>query len=78
MQVLSSGELRAAMGSAQIIAAIADIELPRGEWTDLMSLLMKNAQVDNVNLKKAALQTIGYICETIVRFLLLFDDGSQL
>ena len=56
------------MGSAQIIAAIADIELPRNEWNDLMPLLMKNAQVENVNLKKSALQTIGYICETIVSY----------
>jgi importin subunit beta-1 len=56
------------MGAAQIIAAVADIELPRNEWPDLMSILMKNAQMENVNMKKAALSTIGFICESIVRF----------
>ena len=50
--------------AAQLVAAIATIELPRGEWSDLTVLLVGMTSPDQQSsFKKAALTTIGYICE---------------
>jgi importin subunit beta-1 len=50
---------------ASLIAAIASIEIPRGEWTDLISNLCTNAGNENLEIRLASLQTIGYICEEL-------------
>lgn len=54
------------------MAAIAAVELPQGQWPELIEILLGfvNNQ-PNTNLKVATLQTIGFICETIVCFILL-------
>lgn len=58
--------------AAQTIAAIAAVELPHGQWQDVIEILLGfvNTQTDN-NLRGATLQAIGFICETIVRFFCL-------
>ncbi|AET40540.1 karyopherin beta Ecym_6149 [Eremothecium cymbalariae DBVPG len=57
-------QARVANAAAQLIAAIADIELPREEWPDLMKLLVENtAQNQPENVKRASLLVLGYICE---------------
>ena len=68
---LGSPNLKAGGVSAQVIAAIAAIELPTNHWPELIEVLLGfvNNQ-DNTNLKIATLQAIGFICETIVRILL--------
>jgi importin subunit beta-1 len=48
-----------------VCSSIAEIELPRNEWPDLMHALMLSVSSPNVNLKMASLKTIGYICESI-------------
>ncbi|VEU21294.1 DEKNAAC102498 [Brettanomyces naardenensis] len=56
---------RVANQAAQLVAAIADIELPRDEWPQLMHVIVDNTKTDRpVNVKRASLLTIGYICET--------------
>jgi importin subunit beta-1 len=65
LEALVSPHDRVANSAAQLIAAIADIELPRNEWPDLTRVLVNNTsseQPDNV--KRASLLAIGYICET--------------
>ncbi|KAK9461838.1 armadillo-type protein [Lipomyces oligophaga] len=65
LQALISSDDRVANAAAQLVAAIADIELPRMEWPTLMHVLVQNTSEDRpVNVKRASLQTIGYICET--------------
>lgn len=55
----------ASRSAAQLVAAIADIELPRNEWPDLIPFMMENTKPDRPDhVKKASLLTIGYICET--------------
>ena len=68
---LGSPNLKAGSVSAQVIAAIAAVELPTNHWPELIEVLLGfvNNQ-DNTNLKIATLQAIGFICETIVRILL--------
>ncbi|QLG70915.1 hypothetical protein HG535_0A08610 [Zygotorulaspora mrakii] len=61
----ANDEPRVANASAQLIAAIANIELPRGEWLDLMKIMVDYttpSQPENV--KRASLLALGYICES--------------
>ncbi len=53
--------------AAQIIQCIAYVELPRGEWSDLMTVLLRNLadKSSSVLLRKATLEAIGFICEEI-------------
>lgn len=65
LQALLSADDRVANAAAQLVAAIADIELPRDEWPDLMLVLVENTKENQpVNVKRASLLAIGYICET--------------
>lgn len=62
---LLSPEARVANASAQLIAAIADIELHRGEWPELMKIMVDNtASTQPENVKRASLLALGYICES--------------
>jgi importin subunit beta-1 len=64
LHTLSSPGLSAA-SAAQLIAAIAAIELPRKQWPNLMDTLVKNVQnATQSSLKQSSLTTIGFICET--------------
>lgn len=53
--------------AAQAVAAIAAVELPHGQWLDVIEILLGfvNNQTNN-SLRVATLQAIGFICETIV------------
>lgn len=52
---------------AQVVQAIAIVELPHNQWPDLIEILLSFMNQDNVNLRVATLQAIGFICESIVR-----------
>ncbi|KAK9480637.1 armadillo-type protein [Lipomyces japonicus] len=65
LKSLLSSDDRVANSAAQLVAAIADIDLPRNEWPDLMRVLVDNTKEEQpVNVKRASLLAIGYICET--------------
>lgn len=65
LKCLLTTDDRVANSAAQLIAAIADIELPRGDWPELMSIMVENTKESQpVNVKRASLLTIGYICES--------------
>ncbi len=50
----------------RVIAAIAAIELPVGLWNELISqLLGAMGDASNMRLRQAALQAIGFTCESI-------------
>ncbi|KAF7320805.1 Importin N-terminal domain-containing protein [Mycena chlorophos] len=63
---LGSTSTKAGSFAAQVTAAIAAVELPHGQWGDLIEILLGfvNNQT-NVNLRIATLQAIGFICESI-------------
>lgn len=50
---------------ANIISAIASIEIPRGEWDGLIPNLCMNAEHTMYNVRLASLTTLGYICEEL-------------
>ncbi|KAL3481982.1 armadillo-type protein [Aspergillus californicus] len=64
LKTLGSKDGRAGQSAAQFIVSIAAIELPRGEWTDLMQILVNNVGTGSDQLKQASLVTIGFICES--------------
>ena len=68
MTTLGSAQSKAGSVAAQVVSAIASVELPTGQWPEVIELLLRFAQSadNNVNLKVATFQAIGYICETIV------------
>jgi importin subunit beta-1 len=61
---LSSASSKAGQSTAQLVTAIAAIELPRNEWPELMGVLVQNVASGSDHLKQASLTTIGFICET--------------
>ncbi|CAG8614080.1 2754_t:CDS:10, partial [Ambispora leptoticha] len=64
---LSSADSRASSTAAQVVAAIAAIELPQGQWPDLIKNMLESIQnTDNSQLKQATLTAIGFVCESIV------------
>lgn len=66
LNTLAASDRGARNVTGQIIAAIAMIELPHNAWPDLIDQLMSFSSQPNAQLKQATLQTIGYICESIV------------
>lgn len=64
LQTLSSTNSQAGQAAAQVIASIAGIELPRGQWADLMNILVTNVSEGQPHQKQASLTTIGFICES--------------
>jgi len=64
LQTLSSNNAQAGQATAQVIASIAGIELPRNQWPDLMHVLVRNVSEGSAHQKQASLTTIGFICES--------------
>ncbi|KAK3331040.1 armadillo-type protein [Apodospora peruviana] len=64
VETLSSSNAQAGQAAAQVIASIAIIELPRNQWPDLMSALVRSVSDGTAHQKQASLTTIGFICES--------------
>lgn len=64
LKTLSSNDSRAGHASAQFIASIAAIEIPRNIWPELMQTLVNNVGEGADHQKQASLTTIGFICDT--------------
>lgn len=66
LQTLTTQLTPVATQAAQVIAAIAAIEIPLGKWPDLLTqLLAASSDEQNAKLRQAALQTIGFVCENL-------------
>ncbi|KAM7208929.1 putative importin subunit beta-1 [Naviculisporaceae sp. PSN 640] len=64
LQTLSSNNAQAGQATAQVVASIAIIELPRNQWPDLMHALVSGVSDGTPHQKQASLTTIGFICES--------------
>ncbi|KAF9983708.1 karyopherin beta [Mortierella antarctica] len=79
LTTLGTAELRAGVVTAQVVAAIAAIELPLGQWEDVIRLMLHSLQTtENTNLKQCTLQAIGFVCESIDRDVLTAQANSIL
>lgn len=55
--------------AAQCVASVACVELPRGLWPEVISMLMTNvSDQSSESLKESSLEAIGYICQDIVGY----------
>ena len=63
---LASSSTKIGTVAAQFVSAIASVELPNGQWMDVVGLLLGFvSDPSNVNLRVATLQAIGFICESL-------------
>ncbi|KAG0793841.1 hypothetical protein G6F62_008345 [Rhizopus arrhizus] len=65
LQSLASPKKSVGNISGQVVAAIAEIELPLGGWPDLINTMLENIQTNNAVLKQSTLQAVGFVCEAI-------------
>uniref|UniRef100_A0A7S4KR14 Importin N-terminal domain-containing protein n=1 Tax=Paramoeba aestuarina TaxID=180227 RepID=A0A7S4KR14_9EUKA len=66
VRTLGSPQMPAAEAVAPVIARIAQIELPKQQWPELINGLLQNISGQNEpSLKVYSLKTLGYICEDI-------------
>ncbi|EIW76776.1 karyopherin Kap95 [Coniophora puteana RWD-64-598 SS2] len=66
LSTLGSTQTRAGSVAAQVVSAIATVELPHDHWPELIEMLLGFVNNSNdANLKIATLQAIGFICEGI-------------
>jgi hypothetical protein len=65
---LHSEQVKAGAVAAQSVSAIATVELPQGQWPDLIEILLRFVNTGtSVPLRQSTLSAIGYICESLVR-----------
>ena len=62
---LNSPEKPVRNAVANLIAAIASIELPRKEWDDLLPSLTATSGHEDPHVRLTALTSLGYICEEV-------------
>ena len=62
-QLVSDNEL-VLKSAGQLIAVIFTIEYPDNAWPDLLDNLAQNTNNNNLNIVKASIYTIQYICES--------------
>lgn len=55
--------VRKQIGSA--IASIAAIEIPQGQWQELIVSLSNNCANEELQIKQAAIETLGFVCEEL-------------
>lgn len=52
--------------TASGIAAICSLELPLKLWPQIIPILVNNSSHNDIEIKKASLLTLGFICEEMV------------
>lgn len=65
LETLASPSSQVRSQVASLVAAIASIEIPRGEWGGLIPSLCQNSAHQNLEIRMASLQTLGYLCEEL-------------
>ncbi|EIN05909.1 ARM repeat-containing protein [Punctularia strigosozonata HHB-11173 SS5] len=76
---LASPQQRAGTVAAQFVAAIAAVELPHGQWPELIDILLGFVNdATNVNLRIATLEAIGFVCEQVKPEILTHQSNSIL
>lgn len=66
LMTLASTEHDVRYTAASIVGNLARIELPHGEWPDLLESLVNSATNGDADIQEAALTALGYICEETV------------
>lgn len=67
LNTLSSPQDGPRAAASQLISKIAFIEVSRNQWPELIPTLLANVQGTNDVVKQSSLETLGYLCEELVR-----------
>ena len=80
LNALASKEQRVGSTVAQVVSAMAQIELPREQWPELIPALLSNMTRPDTsdNLRKSTLEALGFICEEIDPHLLTYRSNEIL
>jgi len=60
---LISKDILIKKAAADLIATIFSIDIRENQWADLLTNLSQNTQHSNLEIKKAAIMTLGEICD---------------
>lgn len=60
---MGSNNADAWRGAAMCVSSIATLEIPWGEWDDIIDTLSTNIDHTEYNVRHASLETLGFICE---------------
>ncbi|OZJ04304.1 hypothetical protein BZG36_03160 [Bifiguratus adelaidae] len=63
LSTLNSQQPKASNATGQVIAAIAEVEIPERQWPELIATLFENMKNESVHLRQSTLQALGWICE---------------
>ncbi|EPY37424.1 importin subunit beta-1 [Angomonas deanei] len=63
LTTLGSPNVQVRSAAANLIGSLSRIELPAGEWNDLIDILVRAAEAGEAQYQQAALTALGYICE---------------
>ncbi len=74
LQTLVTPDLMARRATADVIASICGIELPRKQWGNIIHILVAQTNNQNEDIKKAAVMTLGFICENLKEKSASLDD----
>ena len=66
LMALGSSSKQIGTVAAQVVSAMASVELPVEQWPELIEVLLEFMNQTSPLLRVATLQAIGFICETIV------------
>ena len=64
-QLLGSDDRMAMKCSATCIAAIGVLEIPKGQWSDLIVNMAHNSGADQLTTRLASIMTLGFLCEDL-------------
>ena len=78
LSMLGNIDIVVIKAAATCVAAIAVIEVPAGQWPDIIPMLSQNSNSDDDNVKLASLVTLGFICEDINPECLSPDNMNQI
>lgn len=63
LSVLVNTDFLIVKAGANVISSIVFVEIPNGEWLEIIDILAENTKNDNFTIKNASITTIGYICQ---------------
>lgn len=60
-----SDDERIRRAAANVVSSICSVELPRGEWTNIITVLGNNMKHDENRIRGVSILTLGFICEKL-------------
>lgn len=75
---LASEDKEVRLICSQTVAALACIDIPQGQWTEVLGILITNSTNVNPIFKISAIRTLGYICEGLPQRSVVKEQADQI